>query len=196
MGLAAGFAYPVFQSQAVFRAVMAALAGPAKGIAFPAVGLVPPQPMSPEAAAVVLALADFETSVWLDGQLALRGAVASFIRFHTGTAIAEARGLAAFAVIADVPQMPRLDTFALGDAAYPDRATTVIVQVERLLDTGLVFDGPGFLKPRAFSVAPMPIDFAAQWRANRALFPLGVDMIFVAPGQIAALPRSTRLVEG
>jgi alpha-D-ribose 1-methylphosphonate 5-triphosphate synthase subunit PhnH len=197
-GLGAGFADPVFQSQAVFRAVMMALAEPGKTFAFPAIGLKPPQPqpLSDEAAAVVLALADFETSVWLDPRLAAGGAAALFVRFHTGAVIAQLRTSATFAVIADVTAIPRLDTFALGDPAYPDRATTLIIQVERLLDTGMVFEGPGIDGQRAFGVEPMIADFAAQWRANRALFPLGVDILFVAPGAIAALPRSSRLVEG
>jgi alpha-D-ribose 1-methylphosphonate 5-triphosphate synthase subunit PhnH len=40
----------------------------------------------------------------------------------------------------------------------------------------------------------MPQHFAAQWRANRAAFPRGVDLILAAPDGVAALPRSTRLV--
>lgn len=195
-GLAAGFADPVFQSQAVFRAVMAAMAEPGKIAAFSACDLKPPLPMSAEAAAVVLALADFETSVWLDPSLAKEGRAASFIRFHTGAVICEARASATFAVIGNVAAIPRFDTFALGDPAYPDRATTLIVQVESLRDTGLVFEGPGIAGRRAFGVEPVIAEFAPQWRANRALFPLGIDMIFVAPGAIAALPRSSHLVEG
>jgi alpha-D-ribose 1-methylphosphonate 5-triphosphate synthase subunit PhnH len=194
--LAAGFADPVFQSQGVFRAVMAALAKPGKAVAFPQLGLKPPAPLSAEAAAVVLALADFETAVWLDPQLAKEGRAASFIRFHTGAVIAEARAAATFAVISAVGALPRLEAFALGEPTYPDRSTTLIVQVEQLMETGMVFEGPGIDGQRAFGIEPMIADFAAQWRANRALFPLGVDLIFVAPGAIAALPRSARLVEG
>jgi alpha-D-ribose 1-methylphosphonate 5-triphosphate synthase subunit PhnH len=42
----------------------------------------------------------------------------------------------------------------------------------------------------------LPADFAAQWAANRARFPLGVDMIVVADARLAALPRSTTIAEG
>jgi alpha-D-ribose 1-methylphosphonate 5-triphosphate synthase subunit PhnH len=31
--------------------------------------------------------------------------------------------------------------------------------------------------------------------ANRRLFPRGVDCLFVAPGRVAGLPRSTELVQ-
>jgi alpha-D-ribose 1-methylphosphonate 5-triphosphate synthase subunit PhnH len=35
----------------------------------------------------------------------------------------------------------------------------------------------------------------ARLRDNRVLFPRGIDLIFAAPGSVAALPRSSRLVE-
>jgi hypothetical protein len=40
----------------------------------------------------------------------------------------------------------------------------------------------------------VPQHFEAQWQANRAAFPRGIDLILAAPGCVAALPRSTRLV--
>ncbi len=40
-----------------------------------------------------------------------------------------------------------------------------------------------------FGFAPMPADFLAQWAANRACFPLGLDLILAAGDKIACLPR-------
>lgn len=39
----------------------------------------------------------------------------------------------------------------------------------------------------------LPADFAAQWAANHAAFPRGVDAFLVAGRCISGLPRSTRL---
>lgn len=44
------------------------------------------------------------------------------------------------------------------------------------------------------NVDGLPQDFAAQWRENGALFPLGIDLLLVADGKVAALPRTTRIV--
>ncbi|GHE60801.1 carbon-phosphorus lyase subunit PhnH [Camelimonas fluminis] len=45
------------------------------------------------------------------------------------------------------------------------------------------------------AVAPLPAGFDRQITLNRAQFPLGVDLIFVAPGAVSALPRSA-ILEG
>jgi alpha-D-ribose 1-methylphosphonate 5-triphosphate synthase subunit PhnH len=41
----------------------------------------------------------------------------------------------------------------------------------------------------------LPPDFAAQWSANRALFPRGIDLLLVSGADIVGLPRTGRLVE-
>ena len=46
------------------------------------------------------------------------------------------------------------------------------------------------------SCARASADFLVQWAAHRAGFPLGVDLIFVADARLAALPRSTAIIEG
>ncbi len=59
-----GFAAPVRDAQRVFKAVMRAMSRP--GTAVPLVTeLMPPQPLTPELAAVLLALGDHETQLWL-----------------------------------------------------------------------------------------------------------------------------------
>jgi alpha-D-ribose 1-methylphosphonate 5-triphosphate synthase subunit PhnH len=40
-------------------------------------------------------------------------------------------------------------------------------------------------------VAPLPETFAADIAANRAAFPLGVDLLFCQDTMVAALPRTT-----
>jgi alpha-D-ribose 1-methylphosphonate 5-triphosphate synthase subunit PhnH len=193
--LPAGFAQPVFDGQAVFRAAMTALSRPALIHPFDVFALKPPAPLSPEAAALLLALADFETPISFDPGLAANPAVAAFVTFHTGAAITADPASARFAVIADAAACPPLTRFALGTPEYPDRSTMLIIQTSRLMASGPVYDGPGFAAPSALAFEPAPEGFSDQWRANRALFPRGVDVIAVASGVIAGLPRSARLVE-
>jgi alpha-D-ribose 1-methylphosphonate 5-triphosphate synthase subunit PhnH len=60
----------------------------------------------------------------------------------------------------------------------------------------LRLSGPGIKGDATLAVSPLPKDFVAQWAANHAGFPLGVDLIFAADARLAALPRSTAIVEG
>jgi alpha-D-ribose 1-methylphosphonate 5-triphosphate synthase subunit PhnH len=94
-----GFAEPGLDAQSVFRAVMAALAEP--GIIRPIgrqtlAGLAAPAPLTPAAAAILLALADFETSVWLDEPLQSTDLTA-YVRFHCGCPLVADRAVASLA---------------------------------------------------------------------------------------------------
>jgi alpha-D-ribose 1-methylphosphonate 5-triphosphate synthase subunit PhnH len=193
--LAPGFADPVISSQRVFRTLADALARPARPLTL-ASELVPPAPLLPLTAAVLLSLADYEASIYLDAPLAAAGDVASYLRFHTGAAIVTDRQSATFAAIADPAALGAFAAFAQGTADYPDRSSTLILQVERMADTGLLFAGPGIDGSTRFEATPLPASFARELADNRARFPMGVDLIFVAADRIAALPRSVRLVEG
>jgi alpha-D-ribose 1-methylphosphonate 5-triphosphate synthase subunit PhnH len=192
--LSPGFADPVFNSQNVFRAVMWALARP--GTIEPIiVDLAPPAPLSIEAAAVTLALADYETPLWLDPVLAAVPEVGAFLRFHTGAAIVTDAAAARFALIADPAQLPDFSIFAQGTPDYPDASATLILQVERFATTGLQLQGPGIEGVRYFNAAPLPADLPTRWAENRALFPRGIDLILAGPGGVAALPRSLVIAE-
>jgi alpha-D-ribose 1-methylphosphonate 5-triphosphate synthase subunit PhnH len=146
-------------------------------------------------AAVLLALCDFETPVWLDAALLDSAGVRELLRFHTGARLVATPGEAAFAVISDPVRMPPLSAFAQGTADYPDRSTTLIIGVRSVSREGWRLEGPGIDGHVHFSAAPLPADFTDQVRANRAAFPRGVDVLLVAEGAIAALPRSVVLTE-
>ncbi len=92
-----GFAAPVHDAQRVFRAVMTALAEPGRVVPLDA-GLAPPDGLLPTSAAVLLALADYETPVWFAPALR-SSAVESFVRFHTGAALVADPTRATFAVM-------------------------------------------------------------------------------------------------
>jgi alpha-D-ribose 1-methylphosphonate 5-triphosphate synthase subunit PhnH len=190
----AAFRDGVRESQAVFRLAMRALASPGQIVRLDT-PLEPPAPLFAPAAALLLTLCDFETSVWLDPVLADSAEVAAFLRFHTGARLVTSPADAAFAVIANAARMPALSAFAQGTPDYPDRSTTLLLQVETLAAAGWTLEGPGIRGTARFSAVPLPADFAAQMRANRAVFPCGVDILFATRTSLAALPRSTHLAE-
>jgi alpha-D-ribose 1-methylphosphonate 5-triphosphate synthase subunit PhnH len=191
--LAPAFPDPVRGSQAVFRCVMDAMARPGT-IVVPGGLADAPQPLGLAAAAVALTLIDYETPVWLDPALAHSPEVAAWLRFHTGAPLTDDSRRAAFGFIADPLRMPRFEAFSQGSMEYPDRAATLVLQVERLSgDGGFWLSGPGIRGGRALNASPLPADFAARMRANRALFPRGLDIILASATMVVALPRSVHV---
>ncbi len=188
--IAPGFADPVGQSQAVFRSAMWALATPGKVVDAP-VRLDAPKPLGPVAAALALTLADFETTLWLDPPLASAPEVAAFLRFHTGARLVEDPAAAQFALVAEPAALPPFSAFAQGTAEYPDRSTTLILQVETLsAGAPLFLSGPGIESTATIAPSPVPEDFAARLAENRREFPQGIDLFLVTDAALAGLPRS------
>jgi alpha-D-ribose 1-methylphosphonate 5-triphosphate synthase subunit PhnH len=184
---------PAYESQAAFRALMDCTARP--GDMRKLKGVTAPAPFAPATAALIKSLADYETPLWLDAAFAAEKKVADWIRFHTGAPIVREPGEAAFALIADAVAMPSLAQFAQGTAEYPDRSTTLLVQIGSFTGAGFTLRGPGIRTMREFAASPLPTDFAARMKDNRALFPRGIDLVLVAGTEIAALPRSVMVEE-
>jgi alpha-D-ribose 1-methylphosphonate 5-triphosphate synthase subunit PhnH len=192
--VAAGFAEPVLAAQSTFRAVMDAMARP--GTVRRLAGVAGPAPLSPTAAAIALTLLDYETPFWLDAPLAATPEVARFIAFHTGARLTTDPADAAFAFVAAPAAMPRFAMFAQGSGEYPDRSTTVVLQVGRLAEgEGMTLRGPGIAGTRRLAASPLPADFFGQLAENRAQFPRGIDILLAANEAAAGLPRSLH-VEG
>ncbi len=196
-----GFADPVHDAQGVFRAVLDALARPGTIQPIPA-RLDPPAPLTPELAAIALALTDRDTPVWLDPVLADAPDVAAYLRFHTGAPLTGDPAHAAFALVREPARCPPLAAFGQGTPAYPDTSTTVILALDRIEDADglrlagshLRLAGPGIRGTASIALAPMPAGWPEALRQNHAAFPLGIDALLTAPGRVAGLPRST-LVE-
>lgn len=192
--LASGFADPVFDSQKAFRAVMRAMARPGS-VERVSSDLVPPAPLTVAATAVCLALADFETPLWLSPSLASAEDVGAFLRFHSGAPVAREPAQAAFAMVDVMRDALDLSAFAQGVAEYPDRSATVVLLCGSIADgPDDAIAGPGIQGERRFAFSPRPADFTGQWSRNRAGFPLGVDLIVTAGDSLACLPRSVRIL--
>ena len=149
------------------------------------------------AAALVAALCDADTPVWLDDRLRGNEDIAGWIGFHAGAPVAAEPGAAQFAIIADPQTMPALERFAPGSQEYPDRSATIILQIDTLQEgSPLVLTGPGIETTASIAPAPMPPMFVQQWQANRALSPRGIDVVLATADAVAGLPRSVMIEEG
>ncbi|GAB4359145.1 MAG: phosphonate C-P lyase system protein PhnH [Oricola sp.] len=188
-----GFGDPVFAAQSVFRAVMDAMARPGTVHAI-VTDVRPPAPLNAAAGAVALTLADADTPIWLGTALARSEAVTGWLGFHTGAPFTDTASDATFALLVDPASMPPLSGFAPGTQDYPDRSTTLILQVETLTEGELLtISGPGIRTTHTIAPRPLPGHFEMQWRENGALYPRGIDIILAAPDAVACLPRTARI---
>ncbi|MGL4975886.1 MAG: phosphonate C-P lyase system protein PhnH, partial [Bosea sp. (in: a-proteobacteria)] len=154
-----------------------------------------PLPVAP--AALLLALCDFETPLWIAPSLAAREGVADFLRFHSGAPMARDSSQAAFALLDLAADAFDPSSFAQGTAEYPDRSTTIIAICASVTDGApLAIRGPGISGQATLNVAPLPQDFVSRWRRAQLAFPLGVDIVFASATGIVGLPRTTRFIEG
>ncbi len=183
------FADPVLQSQQVFRQTLTALAEPACWRKLSS-ALHLPQPLTPPLGALLLALCDRETPLWLDAVCRTEDVLA-WLRFHIACPITSDPAEAAFAVVCDTTNMPDIAAFAQGSTEYPERSTTILLHSE---EHGAQFTarGPGIPGTRTLQ-ADLPQTFVAQWQDNGRIFPCGVDLILISATHIAGLPRTTIL---
>lgn len=188
--LGRGFADPVMDAQRCFRAILAAMAEPGTVHVLGA-SIEPPSCLTPAAATALLALADHDTPIWLQPQLADG---AGYLRFHTGAPLARARAAARFAVV-DGAGNPELSTFDQGEDRYPDRSATVIIQCAGLTGGKAVeLAGPGIRGRRTIAPRGISGGFWVDVADNGSRYPLGVDLMLAAGPEIMCLPRSIRVV--
>ncbi|NVN85271.1 MAG: phosphonate C-P lyase system protein PhnH [Rhodopseudomonas sp.] len=191
--LSEGFADKVLSAQSTFRSVMEAMARPGEVHQIKAAAAGAPPPLMPATAAIALTLFDHDTPIWLDPRIVAAREIAKWLKFHCSAPVVEDPSVASFAVIADPADMPALAGFALGSNEYPDRSTTLIVQLDSLSDgPAIELSGPG-IRGSAAIAASIPPELIVQLESNRALFPRGVDLMLVAGDAVLALPRTTQL---
>ncbi|MCL2466891.1 MAG: phosphonate C-P lyase system protein PhnH [Micrococcales bacterium] len=190
--LAPGFADRVHDAQQTFRVLLDAFAHPTTSQVLRC-QVSAPGALTQGAAALVLALADDSTPLWLDPALACDAAVTAWLEFHTGARVVNDPSGAAFALVAAPASLPPLAVFALGTDEAPHTSTTVVVMTGQPTDEVVLgAEGPGFAEPTLWR-SPFPPCFAQQWAANAAVFPRGVDLVLASDDALVALPRTTRL---
>ena len=189
-----GFENPVFDAQSTFQTVMQAMAEP---------GIIheikpksqAPAPIEPAMSAVLLALADADTPFWMTTTLA-QTSLKSWLSFHCGAPETEEKASATFAVMERGAAIPAFELFATGSQEYPDRSTTMIIELDAF-DGGdvLTLSGPGINGAREIAPSGLPPHFITRWAGNRAAFPRGVDIVFTCGTRLFCLPRSTTVMK-
>ena len=189
-GLLPGYADPVADAQSAFRAVLDAMSRPGRVFRLPRPP-TPPAPLCPAVGAVLLALADHETPLWLDAGPDAE----AWARFHAGCPVLPDPAAADFLLAVRAP--PTLSALRPGTDEDPHASATLILQVAALAEgEGWRLTGPGIETAHRLRVTGAPEGFLAAWAANRAGFPRGIDVILCAGEHVAALPRTVAIVEG
>ncbi|WP_284418162.1 MULTISPECIES: phosphonate C-P lyase system protein PhnH [unclassified Bradyrhizobium] len=191
-----GFADKVLSAQSTFRAVMEAMARPGQVMAVDAEVGRPPSMMA-GVAAIALTLLDQDTPLWLDPAFMAAPDVSAWLKFHTGAPVVAQPEHAHFALIAAPAMLRDLTSFALGTLEYPDRSTTLILQVPSLA-RGRTYHlrGPGIDGSTSLSATIEPADLLTRLSINESLFPRGIDVILVDDHSLVAIPRTTRMSAG
>ena len=192
--LPAGFADKVLSAQTTFRSVMDAMARPGSvQQVVAAVGT--PASMMRGTAAIALTLFDHDTPIWLDAKFAETTEVAKWLKFHSSAPVVADSSIASFALICEASAFPDLNRFSFGTNEYPDRSTTLILQVTSLTHgREYRLSGPGIDGTALLRAMIAPNDLFDRLAINAALFPRGIDVVLVADDAIVAIPRTARLV--
>jgi alpha-D-ribose 1-methylphosphonate 5-triphosphate synthase subunit PhnH len=192
-GLSTGFADSVVSAHSTFRSVMDAMARPGSVQKIVAAAGTP-WPLMAGTAAIALTLFDHDTPIWLDRRMSETPDVANWLKFHSGAPVVTDPSVCGFAVVVDGATLPDLERFSFGTAEYPDRSTTLILQVESLTQ-GCAYElhGPGINGAVVLRAKIEPKDLFERLAVNATLFPRGIDVVLVSADEIVAIPRTTRL---
>ena len=195
MALLPGFRDTVFDSQRVFRTALTAMARPGQPqrldhgqgerLEIPCIDGIHAASL-----AWLLALADIDTPVWIETQCHTEE-FRRYLRFHTGAEITPTRQAAYFGLFREGYDGAFFADFPVGSDDYPNRSATLIIQVADLTSgPPRTVRGPGIRTTVDLCIAAIAPHFWDAWRANQALYPCGVDVVFTAGDMCMGLPRS------
>jgi len=180
-----GFADPAREAARAFRAALDTLARP--GTIDTVAGGEAPAPCSVAAAVLLLTLTDDTTPVYLAPSHDTDD-LRAWITFHTAAPFTGPEH--AMFALGTWDALQPVSRYSIGTSEYPDRAATLIVEMEALEATGATLRGPGIKDSAALNLPEL-----AAFQDNRRKFPLGFDCYFTCGDRLAGLPRST-IVEG
>ena len=190
-GPLSGFTNQATDSNRVFRAALEAMSRPGKIVTVPE--FATPDGLNNASTAVLLALADVDTPIWIDPAICTN-AILSHLRFHTGAEITSDVSKAAFVIASADSDTDYLNELSLGTPEMPHMSATLILLVDGFSDTpSMVLSGPGIKDKETLGVTPLPKGFLEWAQANQRLFPCGVDTFFASASSLAALPRSSNI---
>jgi alpha-D-ribose 1-methylphosphonate 5-triphosphate synthase subunit PhnH len=176
------------ESQAVFRAVLQALARPGRIYQLPAVREFP-RADARYGYAILAALADGEVSICLTGA---SEAECAFASLGTGARLSRV-GEADYALaLEDDPTVPI--SLTRGELETPEDGATLVALVRRIGADGLALScaGPGVRSSTRLRVAGLSSETMAARNVACSAYPLGIDLILVdVDGRVAGIPRTT-----
>ncbi len=217
-----GFSENVHDSQAVFRTVLNAMSEPGTLHGLTGVQLVEESStLFPTSYALALSLFDSSTRICLSPGVDDKH-VKNSLSFHSGCvfetvfkmtqstatkhANAKESSIDFFVLNAD----EWFDYYAhglisIGDLAYPEKSTTIILQVDSLSETrfsaakNFRLSGPGIESHQDIFISSSndacDAAFFESVQKNQTTFPLGLDFILCSREKIMALPRSVVIKE-
>jgi len=186
-----GFTNPIFDATEVFRKVLAAMSRPGEMQSIKKLCAFPDS-LNSSSAAILLALADMETEVWLAPEMDSPQA-RDFLKFHTGCRVIETPEDCMFAIVNTQTDLAIFNKLPIGTSEYPDRSATLVMAVENIeSEPGVTLKGPGIKVSHDLRIADVTTDFWRWFEQNTQLFPCGIDVIFASEDHIAAVPRSIK----
>jgi alpha-D-ribose 1-methylphosphonate 5-triphosphate synthase subunit PhnH len=192
----------VFDSQAVFRTILDAMARPGKVGLLTALDPRCPLPAYRPLAAVVRTLLDHEVTfaVAPDEVPAVAPDLARYLAAATGSR--PAAPAEADYVLARGP-LPRglLAGLKRGSLAFPDEGATLLILTPDFETAAsalpVTLAGPGIPGTLATRLAGLSAEDLAERRIANAEVPRGVDLLLVDPtGRVVCLPRTTKVEAG
>ena len=154
-----GFKDKTFESQEAFRLILQATSNPGKKIQFTN-DYHSLENLNASSINIIFTLLDLDTNVFI--QSAQESNISNFIKLHTGAPITKNKVESDFAVVTDGDL--DFDSFHVGLDQYPDKATTLIIQIHSMSQgEDFVLSGPGIKNSNRITLS----EFVYQ--ANRVL---------------------------
>jgi alpha-D-ribose 1-methylphosphonate 5-triphosphate synthase subunit PhnH len=183
-----GFEDPARGSQQTFRAILEAMEHPGQIVTIRE-NPHAPQVFNSACAAACLTLLDYETAVWTD--IDWRSPAISWLQFGCGSSVVTEPCMANFAIITNPTTMPPLDYFRISRYEYPEKATTMVVQVNDILPVpdnkySKIFSG----KIARLELKGVTQNFWYQWQQLSRLYRPGIDIFFTCDDVLTALPKT------
>ena len=186
-----GFDDPALESPNTFRSILAAMENPGQ------LSTICENPNAPAAfnsasAATCLALLDHETPVWTD--VDWQNPVVNWLQFGCRCSVVTEPCMAQFVIITKPATMPSLDTFRIGRFEYPDKATTMVVQVDDILPV----EEKEYFDSDVFSTTHLELkgisqNFMDQWRQISTRYPFGIDIFITCEDVLTVLPKTKHI---
>jgi alpha-D-ribose 1-methylphosphonate 5-triphosphate synthase subunit PhnH len=181
----------LYETQALFRAVMNAMAAPGSLLMAPS-----PEPRNamPLILKICDTLIDNEVTFSVLGEKVDETFIDTVAMITNAAYVDAAR--ADFVIIPTRSSDRALVNISRGTLEYPEKSATVIWQVEDLTIPGgasVTLSGPGIESSVACTLDGLSREDLALIREINHEYPLGIDLIFCDDRHIVALPRTTRI---